>query len=217
MSDKKTVKEWVKEILGKKSPEISELPPEPDSEVVSTLIARACGEEVEYATSEVKINDAEETETGGKKVGGDESEKGDDPERKSPEGKGSEKEEPEEKKGCSYAIKRNIVASLQEIRRFAEEHDLAGTMVKALLTMLAEMALGALRGKVSGTVLDALLKVFGYEQALADAYSRGERDGRNAGIEEEYFPMADDGLPHFRSAGGKGTRRPDIFSLADEA
>lgn len=212
MSDKKTVKEWVKEILGKKAPEISEVPPEPDGEVVSSLIARAAGEKVENPQPSTGGKGKESLETRDKAADEDESKKEEGSGTQEPEDKASE-----EKKGCSYAVKRNIVASLQEIRRFAEEHDLAGTMVKALLTMLAEMAIGALRGKVSATVLDALLKVFGYEQALADAYSRGEKDGRNAGIVEEYFPMADDGLPHFRSTNGKGPRRPDIFSLADEA
>lgn len=192
MKERKRLIEWVREILGRHTADVEELPDVPSEDVVTSLISRASG-----------------TPPPEKGEGKDEPDKGGD--GANPSGSDTEK------KGCSYAVKRNIVASLQEIRRFAEENNLAGTMVRALLTLLAEMAIGALRGKVSQNVLDALLKVFSYERALADAYSRGERDGRNAGITEEFFPEGDDGLPHFNGFPSGGTKSPDIFTLANEA
>ena len=124
---------------------------------------------------------------------------------------------PEQKKGCPYAMKRNIVASLQEIRRFAEENDLAAAMVKAILNLLAEMALGALKGKVSGTVLAVLLNALNYERDKEEAYRRGEVDGRNARITTEYFAEGDDGLPHLKGVSRQRERGEDIFSMARDA
>lgn len=71
---------------------------------------------------------------------------------------------------CSYAIKRNIVRSIQTIREFAETHHLAETMLRALLILLAEMALGAMKGKVGTKALEALLKSLTYptEQTSPD-------------------------------------------------
>ena len=46
--------------------------------------------------------------------------------------------------------------------------------------MLAEMAIEALRGKVSGTVLAILLNALNYEKDKEAAYRQGELDGRNA-------------------------------------
>ncbi|MDE6299199.1 MAG: hypothetical protein K2M10_06100, partial [Muribaculaceae bacterium] len=91
------------------------------------------------------------------------------------------------------------------------------TMIRALQMLLAEMALGALKGKVSGNVLDMLLKIFNYEQAVADAYRQGEKAGLNAGIEREFFPDGTDGLPHFRGLTTRRNDRPDIFAMAEES
>lgn len=113
---------------------------------------------------------------------------------------------------CAYAVKRNIVASLQEIRRFAEKHNLTATIVKALLMLLAEMAVGAMKGKVGEKALDTLLKAFQYQQRIEEAYLRG----KNETIVREYFPEAVD-IPHL---GGMQREDPDsdnIFSMARQA
>ena len=120
-------------------------------------------------------------------------------------------------KGCSYAMRRNIVESLQEIRRFAEEHHLASTMVKALLTLLAEMAINALKGKVSGAVMAVLLNSMNFEKARSEAYKEGEIAGRNAQIMERHFPKTDDGLPHLHGSTTPGKDPGSIFSIAREA
>lgn len=142
----------------------------------------------------------------------------------------TEDQQPKTKdQSCPYALKRNIVESLREIRKFAEENDLAATMVRALLSLLAEMAVGALKGKVSGTILDALLKVFNYEREKEEselriklekeeAYRQGVIAGKNAGIEIEEFPAVTEDVPNL-----KGNTAPsscdngNIFRIAGEA
>lgn len=123
----------------------------------------------------------------------------------------------EKKECCPYAMKRNIVASLQEIRRFAEKHDLAATMIRALLTLLAEMAIGTLKGKVSENVLEALLKIFSFERMREEAYRQGELDGRNARIIEEHFPAQDSRPPHLTRGTTSATGTTSIFSIAKDA
>lgn len=123
----------------------------------------------------------------------------------------------EKKECCPYAMKRNIVASLQEIRRFAEKHDLAATMIRALLTLLAEMAIGTLKGKVSENVLEALLKIFSFERMREEAYRQGELDGRNARIIEEHFPAQDSRPPHLTRGTTSATATTSIFSIAKDA
>lgn len=114
---------------------------------------------------------------------------------------------------CPYAVKRNIVKSLEEIRRFAEEHQLAAAVVRALLTLLAEIALGAMKGKVGGKALEALLNAFNYSRHINEAFIRG----KNEAIVREYFPERDD-IPHL---GGMQKEENDddnnIFSIAREA
>lgn len=114
---------------------------------------------------------------------------------------------------CPYAMKRNIVVSLEEIRRFAEKHNLAATLTRALLTLLAEMAVGALHGKVGEKALETLLNAFNYTRHVNDAYIRG----RNEKIETEYFPENKE-VPHL---GGMQKDDPDddesIFNIAKDA
>lgn len=207
MTEKKTIVEWVKGLLRKNAPELDSLPEPPGERLVTNLINRASGDSEEPKGEKRKLtpDSKHPDEENDKHNGGNDK-----------EGSG-ENNDGGEKRGCSYAIKRNIVQSLQEIRRFAEEHDLAGTMIRALLMLLAEMALGALKGKVSSNVLDMLLKIFNYEQAVSDAYRRGEKAGRNAGIEREFFPDGTDGLPHFRGLTTRKDSRPDIFAIAEES
>lgn len=121
----------------------------------------------------------------------------------------------EEKESCPYATKRAIVESIAEIRKFADEHKLAASVIKALLTLLAEIAIGALRGKVSRQVLETLLNAINYEFAVEEAFQRGHLEGRNQ-MPEERYPADDDGLPHINGP----ISRPDgtsIFDVAAEA
>lgn len=190
---------WVKEILHLKAPEMDRIPSEPAPEVITTLINKATGESTTN-------NGKQETDNGQR-----------------------ETENDEKHESCPYALKRNIVESLREIRKFAEENDLAATMVRALLSLLAEMAVGALKGKVSGTILDALLKVFNYEREKEEsalriklekeeAYRQGVIAGKNAGIEIEEFPAVTEDVPNL-----KGNTAPsscdngNIFRIAGEA
>ena len=53
--------------------------------------------------------------------------------------------------------------------------------------------------------------------AVDEAYQKGFIDGKNAQIEEKYFPKSNDGLPHFRGRQSKPNYTADIFSMAREA
>lgn len=128
---------------------------------------------------------------------------------------GNEKTEKTEKsESCPYATKRAIVESLAEIRRFAEEHQLAATVVRALLSLLAEMAVGALRGRVSGKVLDLLLKAIRYDRARMEAYAEGETAGRNARIRMEIFPAQERELPDINGPIHTPPAPASIFDIA---
>lgn len=56
-----------------------------------------------------------------------------------------------------------------------------------------------------------------FDPKLSLAYEKGLIDGRNAQIEEKYFPKTDDGIPHFRGRPSKSISAGDIFSMAREA
>lgn len=56
-----------------------------------------------------------------------------------------------------------------------------------------------------------------HESALKAAYERGVKDGRNAQIEERYFPRQDDGVPHFHGNPTKAGTTSTLFSIAREA
>lgn len=216
---------WIKEILSRRDPELETLPAVPRPEVVTSLITKASGLPAETTQRDNPSNKTATT-TGGKEESTAEDFNKNDSGKEDSDG-----EESGKNRGCSYAMKRNIVASLQEIRRFAEEHDLAATMVKALLSLLAEIAVGALKGKVSGTILEALLKVFKYdsqhetfmnererfESEKDDAYRRGEIDGRNARIIEEHFPAITPDVPHLRGGNSTTPVTSNIFTMAKEA
>lgn len=118
----------------------------------------------------------------------------------------------DKQESCAYATKRNIVASLQEIRKFAEKHNLGATMVRALLTLLAELAIGALKGKVGEKALEALLRAFNYQQHIEEAYLRG----KNETIVTEYFPEADD-IPHLGGMHREDPAADNIFTIARDA
>lgn len=123
-------------------------------------------------------------------------------------------EKTEKTESCPYATKRAIVESLAEIRRFAEEHQLAATVVRALLSLLAEMAVGALKGRVSGKVLDLLLKAIRYDRARMEAYAEGETAGRNARIRMEIFPAQEGELPDINGPIHTPPAPASIFDIA---
>lgn len=129
-------------------------------------------------------------------------------------GKSGKTGKSERSESCPYATKRAIVESLAEIRRFAEEHKLAATVVRALLSLLAEMAVGALKGKVSGKVLDLLLKAVRYDKARMEAYAEGENAGRNARIRMEIFPAQEGELPDINGPIHTPPAPASIFDIA---
>lgn len=55
-----------------------------------------------------------------------------------------------------------------------------------------------------------------FQEAVKRAFEEGVKAGRNAKIEETYFPKQDDGIPHFRGTTPSAPSN-DIFSLAREA
>lgn len=207
----KGIMAWVKEILHLNAREIEEIPSPPSPEVITTLISKASGDP-ENPDNEKRTTDNEKPPTD------------------------NAKRTTDNEKTCPYALRRNIVESLRVIREFAEKHDLAATMVRALLTLLAEMALGALKGKVSGTILEALLKIFNYERMKEEAdlrsqldkeeilrvkeesYRLGEIAGRNARISREIFPEQPAEVPDLKGTPvAGGSEKPDIFSMARQA
>lgn len=119
----------------------------------------------------------------------------------------------QKKESCPYATRRAIVESFEEIRRFAEENKLASKVVSALLTFLAEAAINALRGKVSGKVLEVLLNGFTFHTACREAFKEGEKAGKNAKIETEFFPAQETELPDI-NGGVRENARDTIFDIA---
>ncbi len=213
---------WVKEILNLKAPEMDSSPKLPAPETVTSLISRASGETEQTETSATDSPEKRKDEAG----------------KSDKEGKKGNKGDKDKKESCPYAMKRNIVESLREIRRFAEEHNLAAAMIRSLLSMLADMALNAMKGKVSTSILDALLKIFSYDNIkdnldsvlrekdetllqaqndIEDAYRRGELAGRNAKIREEIFPAEETDLPYLKGKSSAAPSSPDIFSIAKDA
>lgn len=56
-----------------------------------------------------------------------------------------------------------------------------------------------------------------FQEEIKKAYRKGVIDGRNQQIEERYFPMKEDGIPHFHGNPSTGNLTGDIFSMAREA
>lgn len=187
---KKNLLDTVKKMLGMESGDVgASLPGSGEEE-----IAESAGNLISKATGE-KLPGKEKQEAG------DNNENNDNNDNK--------------KNSCPYATKRAIVASLQEVRRFAEEHNLGAAMVKTLLTFLAEMALDALKGKVTGKVLEAILKAFNYESAVKDAYKEGKVAGKNSRIETELFPETEMTIPRINGTVLKKNSKTSIFDIAD--
>ena len=205
--DRKGILAWIRDILHLHEIEKTPLPSIPPPETMTTLINRAAGNPANKDDPDnTVINDNNDNN-----YNKDNKDSNDLKDLKDPN------DNKEKKECCPYAMKRNIVASLQEIRRFAEKHDLAATMIRALLTLLAEMAIGTLKGKVSENVLEALLKIFSFERMREEAYRQGELDGRNARIIEEHFPAQDSRPPHLTRGTTSATGTTSIFSIAKDA
>lgn len=56
-----------------------------------------------------------------------------------------------------------------------------------------------------------------FNKAIEEAYQKGLIDGRNAQIEEIYYPKEDDGIPVFRGKPSNYRSSGDFFSIAREA
>lgn len=202
------IKKWLKEIFSSNREAAELLPTPPDRETLERLIEKTINQTSinhERKDSEDSLMDLP-TEADLEATDGNSED-------------GGRSQTADNRQGCCpYGVKRNIVASIAEIRRFADEHKLTTEILKALLKILAEIAANALKGKVSAGALMMLLNALNFESAKESAYKEGEKAGRNAKIEEEYFPATDDGIPHFNGINRhSGKKREDIFSLAREA
>lgn len=118
---------------------------------------------------------------------------------------------------CPYGVKRNIVNSILEARKFAAEVGISDATLEEILRIIAQIVLNALKGKVSSALLLMLLNALNFDKAKEDAFKEGELAGKNAKIEKEYFPRIDDGIPSFRDAKPKTKPTNSIFSIAREA
>lgn len=227
----KSLLELIRELLGYDRPEVKEVlagATGVDESAATRLITRAAGGS-DTGDSDTADDDKKGDNKGDNPYSRENKDSGSAPRSENTENsensddKGGDKEDDKNKggddgkKSCPYATKRAIVESLNEIRRFAEEHHLAATVVRALLALLADMALGALKGKVSRHVLDALLKSFNYERAVDEAFRKGELQGRNTAIIEKHFPESDDGLPHLNGTVYDGNPGSSIFDIAKDA
>lgn len=211
--EKKTILGFLRSLFRKEVAEMTSLPDVPSDRSVERLINRTLDPS---ASSRISADLTSATSSGpsashdgeGTTEDTDGSEGMDDSDGSAGKNGASDKR----KESCPYATKRAIVESIAEIRRFAEEHKLAASVLKALLALLAEIALGALRGKISRQVLETLLHAINYELDIEEAFRKGHDDGRKKLIEERY-PADDDGLPHINGT----LLRPDTTSIFDVA
>ncbi len=209
-TERKSIIEFLRSLFRKEKAELEDFPAPPSNETVNHLLNRALGDNAAETTKkDTKGDQAEASAEGASDEVSDKAGATKD------SGEGADSDEEKAKESCPYATRRAIVESIAEIRRFAEENKLATSVLKALLTLLAEIALGTMKGKVSRHILETLLRAINYEFAVDEAFKKGHIDGRNKLIEERY-PLDDDGLPHINGP----LFRPDgtsIFDVAAEA
>ncbi len=214
--EKKNILEFLRSLFRKEEPTLTTLPDTPSAATVERLINRTLDPSSPADLSDTDSDGEEKSAASVGKGNGSDKKKADnkqDPGDKNPENNDADKKDADKKKeSCPYATKRAIVESIAEIRRFAAEHKLAASVLKALLALLAEIALGALRGKISRQVLETLLHAINYELDMEEAFRKGHEDGRKKLIEERY-PSDDDGLPHINGT----LLRPDTTSIFDVA
>lgn len=103
---------------------------------------------------------------------------------------------------CPMAVRKAIRDGVAEIKRFADDHRLTATVVKALLALLARLALASLQGRVNPQFLDVMMRVLQYEQERWLS-------------EKEMDPAADDGLPDIN--GSVYSQQENLFDLAAKA
>lgn len=195
--EKKNILEFLRSLFRKEAPELVTLPETPSAGTVERLINRTIDPSSSTGRSDIESDGREDSDAS---------------DEKNKDADNDNKDSDKKKESCPYATKRAIVESIAEIRRFAGEHKLAASVLKALLALLAEIALGALRGKISRQVLETLLHAINYELDMEEAFRKGHEDGRKKLIEERY-PSDDDGLPHINGT----LLRPDTTSIFDVA
>lgn len=114
---------------------------------------------------------------------------------------------------CPIATRRLIREAMQQLRNFTEEHRLTATVAKALLAILAEIAVSALQGRVNTQVLEVIKRVIRHEQErLFDTHNE---DGCLETPDTKPREIADDGLPHMINT--PFASRQSFFELADQA
>ena len=197
------IKEMLKEMFRERRGEIPDVEGVPDLETVARLIS----EETNQLTKSEKDEDKTYESGGSADMASEDV------------GPTDEETQTEKRIGdcCPYYFKRNLVESIAEVRSFAERHELASTFVKGLLTLLAEIAIKAMKGKVDSSVLMLLMNAINFEKAIENAFKDGRIAGRNDTIEERYFPDKEDGIPHFNGKKSQVNNPNDIFNIAREA
>ena len=180
--ERKTILEYIKGLFRKGTgEELSGLPAAPTEETVKRLVGRTLGEKLPAEeghdasgnSHEDASGKSDESNYGGSDHGSDAGGDG-----------GGDRDDEPKRESCPYATKRAIVESIDEIRRFAEEHKLAASVLRILLSLLGEIALGDIKGKVSRQILELLLKAINYEFAIDEAFRKGHDDGLQQGHEE---------------------------------
>ena len=191
--ERKTILEYIKGLFRKgNGEELSGLSAAPTEETVKRLVGRTLGEKLPAEEGHDASGSSDEDASG----------KGDD-DASGKSDYGSDDGDEPKRESCPYATKRAIVESIDEIRRFAEEHKLAASVLRSLLSLLGEIALGAIKGKVSRQILELLLKAINYELAIDEAFRKGHDDGLQQGHEEGLEKGREEGLEEGREEGRK--------------
>lgn len=133
------------------------------------------------------------------------------------EGKKMPEEETKEP-GSDFKAKRIMAASINVIREFVESTGVDSPALKEVLENLLSIADNIGKRIVTSQMLSTVYNGLHYEEGRSTAFKEGEIAGRNAKIEERYFPSNDDGLPHLRGSVRKRSGNDgDIFSMARNA
>ena len=203
--ERKTILEYIKGLFRKGTgEELSGLPAAPTEETVKRLVGRTLGEKLPAEeghdasgnSHEDASGKSDESNYGGSDHGSDAGGDG-----------GGDRDDEPKRESCPYATKRAIVESIDEIRRFAEEHKLAASVLRSLLSLLGEIALGAIKGKVSRQILELLLKAINYELAIDEAFRKGHDDGLQQGHDEGLEKGREEGLEEGRKVGHEEGRK----------
>ena len=223
------LKTWLRDLLRAKSPDLRTVRDLPDRDrvdnMIGTIVGNIMSDEKKSVLTNLNLNDnegknSESTPDTVPDFGSAAPSASTPQEEKTNEGSESDSRtdgESEPEGCCPYGVKRNIVNSIREIERFAREHEVAASILRIILTRIAELVLNALKGKVGAGTLLMILNAMNFDKAREEAFREGELSGRNARIEETYFPKTDDGLPHFKGTARRSRPFGDIFDTAREA